>query len=130
MIVLVCGSRDAIDWQPVFAWLDLFAATHPVTKVIHGGARGIDSMADGWARQRQIPVDAYRITHETWRAQGKSAGPRRNQRMLDEGKPDVCIAFPGGRGTRDMRERSICADVPVINAGANHPIPDTIPKLD
>ena len=26
----------------------------------------------------------------------------RNQKMLDEGKPDLVVAFAGGRGTADM----------------------------
>jgi hypothetical protein len=34
---------------------------------------------------------------------GKKAGPLRNQRMLDEGRPDLVVAFPGGGGTEDMR---------------------------
>lgn len=30
---------------------------------------------------------------------GKAAGAIRNQQMLDEGKPDLVVAFKGGRGT-------------------------------
>jgi len=37
-----------------------------------------------------------------WDELGKKAGPLRNQRMLDEGKPDLVVAFPGGGGTKDM----------------------------
>ena len=33
---------------------------------------------------------------------GNAAGPIRNQRMLDHGKPDIVVAFPGGSGTADM----------------------------
>ena len=32
--------------------------------------------------------------------------------MLDEGKPDLVIAFPGGRGTFDMVSRAIEAGLP------------------
>jgi hypothetical protein len=45
--------------------------------------------------------------------QGKAAGPIRNQRMIDEGKPDLVIAFPGGRGTADMVSRAKKAGIPV-----------------
>lgn len=49
---------------------------------------------------------------------GKAAGPIRNQRMLDEGKPDLVVAFPGGRGTADMVRRAKAAGVPVrLNRG-------------
>ena len=43
----------------------------------------------------------------------KKAGPLRNQRMLDEGKPDLVVAFPGGGGTKDMVRRSVKAGVPI-----------------
>lgn len=45
------------------------------------------------------------------------AGFRRNQRMLDESKPDVVVAFRGGDGTEDMVKRAVAAGVPgAINA--------------
>ena len=38
----------------------------------------------------------------------------RNQRMLDEGKPDLVVAFPGGRDTADMVRRARSAGVEVV----------------
>lgn len=40
-------------------------------------------------------------------------GPLRNQRMLEEGKPDLVVAFPGGGGTKDMVRRAAKAGVPI-----------------
>ncbi len=40
----------------------------------------------------------------------------RNQQMLDEAKPDMVLAFPGGRGTDDMVSRAEKAGVPVTIA--------------
>jgi hypothetical protein len=37
-----------------------------------------------------------------WERLGRKAGPIRNQRMLEEGKPDLVVAFPGGTGTAGM----------------------------
>ena len=34
--------------------------------------------------------------------------------MLDEGKPDLVIAFPGGRGTADMVRKANRAGVKVV----------------
>jgi DNA-binding MurR/RpiR family transcriptional regulator len=51
-----------------------------------------------------------------WEAYGKAAGPIRNQRMLDEGKPDLVIAFsdlPTTSGTYDMIKRAKAAGIPV-----------------
>jgi hypothetical protein len=36
--------------------------------------------------------------------------------MLDEFRPDVVLAFPGGRGTADMVHRAIAAGVRVVEA--------------
>ncbi|HVM95122.1 MAG TPA: hypothetical protein VMT89_01980, partial [Candidatus Acidoferrales bacterium] len=48
-----------------------------------------------------------------WRRNGRAAGPIRNQQMLTEGKPDLVVAFPGGRGTRDMVNKAKAANVAV-----------------
>jgi len=33
--------------------------------------------------------------------------------MLDEGKPDLVVAFPGGGGTKDLVSRTVRARVPL-----------------
>lgn len=38
--------------------------------------------------------------------------------MLDEGKPDLVVVFPGGTGTADMVRRAKKAGVEVIEVGA------------
>jgi len=38
----------------------------------------------------------------------------RNQQMLDESRPDLIVAFPGGRGTKDMVDRATKAGVKVV----------------
>lgn len=32
--------------------------------------------------------------------------------MIDEGKPDYALVFPGGYGTADMRARLVVAGIP------------------
>lgn len=49
-----------------------------------------------------------------WDRLGRKAGPIRNQRMLDEGKPALVIAFPGGTGTAGMVAIARKGRVPVI----------------
>lgn len=93
--VLVCGGRDFDDYAFVASVLDFY---DPDT-VIHGAARGADSLAHRWAQNRCVPVESYPAN---WHRDGKAAGPIRNVKMLAEGKPDVVIAFPGGKGTEHM----------------------------
>jgi excisionase family DNA binding protein len=48
-----------------------------------------------------------------WEVYGKSAGPRRNEHMLREGKPDGFVAFPGGVGTAHLVRIAKAAGVKV-----------------
>jgi hypothetical protein len=110
MRILVCGGRDFDDYAMVCAALNAAHKKHFVQFIIHGAARGADSLADRWAAENGIHVRAFPAN---WKQDGKSAGPLRNQRMLDEGKPNAVVAFPGGRGTADMIARAKAAGVPV-----------------
>jgi hypothetical protein len=115
MRVLVCGGRDFADRQLAIDTLDSLDAERGIGRIIHGAARGADTLADEWAAARGVPVERF---HADWRAHGKAAGPLRNQRMLDEGRPGLVVAFPGGRGTADMVRRARAAGVEVIEVAA------------
>jgi len=108
--LLVCGGRDYRDAKRVAAVLDEFHAKTPVRCTIVGDADGADEMAFQWSIRRRVTATRFRAF---WESQGKKAGPLRNQRMIDEGKPDHCIAFPGGRGTNDMIVRCRRHNIPV-----------------
>jgi hypothetical protein len=41
--------------------------------------------------------------------------------MLVEGKPDLVVAFPGGRGTAGMMRLAKAANVEVIEVPERHP---------
>lgn len=82
-----------------------------VSVVIHGAASGADQMASHWARVNHIKEIACPAN---WKEHGKAAGPIRNQQMLDNYKPHLVIAFPGGRGTADTIRRATQANIPCI----------------
>jgi hypothetical protein len=50
-----------------------------------------------------------------WDKYGKSAGPIRNKKMLDEGKPDLVFAFPGGPGTNNMIKQAKEKNILIYN---------------
>lgn len=84
--------------------------------IIHGAATGADAHAAKWAKDAGIPDRPFKAN---WYPNGfgkldKSAGPIRNQQMLDDGKPDLVVAFPGGVGTADMVRRARIAEVKVL----------------
>lgn len=99
MRVLVCGGRTYSDIVRVFCVLDKLHVNAGIDCVIQGGAKGADRLALEWAVQTNVPVKTYEAD---WECFGKFAGPMRNKVMLEDGKPDIVLAFPGGRGTNDM----------------------------
>ena len=113
MRILVCGGRDFADKAAITNYLFRLDDERKITSIIHGGATGADTLAGKTAQLLQVPCTVYRAN---WKRDGKAAGPIRNQRMLDEGKPDLVVAFPGGRGTADMIRRAETQGVPVERA--------------
>jgi uncharacterized protein (DUF58 family) len=116
--ILVCGGRDYADARALGAELDALHAGNPVTDLIHGAARGADSLAAAWARSRGISIRPFPAD---WDRHGKAAGFLRNVRMLREGRPDLVVAFPGGRGTAHMVGLARRAGVAVLEAARPHP---------
>ena len=108
--VLVCGGRDFMHPIALIHMLDMYHHHYDISELIHGGARGADSMAERWAEKRDIPMKVFPAQ---WDKYGKSAGYVRNKQMLVEGKPIEIIAFPGGKGTNMMIQLALDSDYSV-----------------
>lgn len=113
MKVLVTGGRNYRDHKKIYNVLDKIDYKYHIEQIISGGARGADTLAQQWAIMRHIPYELYEIPDWCWKTLGKKIGPMRNQAMIDQGSPDLVIAFPGGRGTADMIRRSLQAKIRV-----------------
>jgi len=113
MRILVTGGREFDDWNTFKSQLcNLINTDYDI--IIHGDAKGADFCARLFAKsygfeEVRFPAD--------WKQYGKAAGSTRNQQMLDEGKPDIVIAFPGGVGTADMVRRAKKAGLEVVEVG-------------
>ena len=106
MRVLVTGGRDYRDRAKVNEELSKL----PISILIHGGASGADSAAADWAWDHHVHEAEVK---PQWDNFGAAAGPRRNAAMLAL-KPDLLVAFPGGRGTADMIRQAKAAGIPVL----------------
>ena len=104
--VLVCGGLNYGDKAKVCAELDKLQPK----LVIHGGAGGADQHAASWADTHTIPCMCFAAP---WFGAGHAGGPIRNRWMLEFGRPDLILAFPGGRGTESMTALSRAAGLPV-----------------
>lgn len=114
--VLVCGDRDYTDREGLWTVLDGFRReTDGTLTIIEGGARGADQFASEWADGKLAQGVRHVTFPAEWGRYGRAAGPIRNQQMLDEGKPDIVLAFhddiEDSKGTRDMLRRAQKAGV-------------------
>lgn len=134
MRVLVCGGRTFGVDDGVRMWIDDQAVIQrhvreqalftiildqihkriPIAQIIHGAAKGADSLANDWAFQKGVEV---RLFPAEWDRYGRRAGPVRNAQMLREGQPDLVVAFPESRGTRHMVQIAREAGVGVAVVG-------------
>ena len=117
MRLLICGDRHWKDKACIKQALE--SLSYPAGEslvIIHGAATGADTLAGEIAEELGIPVEVYPAQ---WKKFGKGAGPRRNQQMLEEGKPTHVWAFheylENSKGTRDMVTRAIGAGLPTTN---------------
>jgi hypothetical protein len=79
--------------------------------VVHGAARGADTIAGELARGFGMKVE---IHPANWEEYHRAAGPIRNQEMVDLGA-DICLAFlmPNSKGTADCIRRARKARIKV-----------------
>ena len=118
MKILCCGDREWDDLQLIY---DTLMEYPDFDYLIEGEAKGADKLSvsateaiiDFYRERRPektFDIEILKFPAE-WSKYGLAAGPIRNQKMLDEGKPDLVIAFhddlDSSRGTRDMVKRAL-----------------------
>lgn len=111
--ILVTGGRNFHNTIMVVNTLNKVVEDNPGREIvlIHGGAYGADKAASGWAKSkgvRQVECKA------DWKGHGKFAGPIRNTMMVKM-SPDICVVFPGGRGTNDCARKAKEAGIPIVD---------------
>lgn len=116
MKILVAGSRTFDDFSLLEKTLNRF--TKKVNKkdliVMHGGAKGADSLASRWCDKNFVTYKIYRPDYSKYPP--KRAPLMRNQEMVNEENIDLVIAFWDGvsRGTQDLIDRAEAKGLKVI----------------
>jgi hypothetical protein len=97
MITIIAGCRDFNNCLVVIEAIK--SSGIPISKVISGGATGVDFLGEAWAIQHHIPKQIFPAN---WKEYGKSAGPRRNQEMVDIADALIACWDYTSRGTLDI----------------------------
>lgn len=114
VFVTIAGPRDYTNKEFVDEMLeeilsDILAKEVLPIHIVEGGAYGVDSLAKLYALQNELP---YTEVKADWDKYGRSAGPRRNQKMAE--MSDYCIVFfKGSRGSASMIAEALKQNVPV-----------------
>ena len=110
MKILVCGDRD---WTDIWTIYDVLNKYPRDTIILHGAARGADTMAGTIAKKLKFTIHSCPAQ---WEKYGKAAGPIRNRQMLDM-NPDLVIAFHNNieksKGTKDCIKEAEKRGIPV-----------------
>lgn len=94
----VVGSRNFDDYEKLKTTLDLLESQYHIGKIISGGAKGADQLAEKWAHEKCIPCEIYL---PEWERYGKAAGIFRNKKIVSAS--DGIVAFWDGesKGTKN-----------------------------
>ena len=113
MRLLICGDRNWTDRNPIERYLSRY--TPETTVVIHGGAKGADSIAGEVAEELGMTVEVYPAE---WGKYHRAAGPIRNRQMLDS-QVDAVVWFhndiDSSKGTRNMIAQATKAGINVLS---------------
>lgn len=99
MILLVAGTRNYYDYNEMSAFLDFFHNEFGITQIVHGGARGADSLAAKYAKEHNIPTKVF---NADWDSMGIMAGMERNKEMheyISNFKDRMCLCFWDGKSS-------------------------------
>lgn len=100
-VICINGSRGITDLN-----LDLFIDPSHVGCVVTGGARGVDTIAEKWAKKHRLEWICYL---PQWNIYGKQAGMIRNKEMIDFA--DILISFWDGKSPGTLHAIGYCKKV-------------------
>lgn len=117
MRVLICGDRHWSNIEPIRFWIAKLQDWGYDT-VIEGEARGADSIARDEAEKAGMIIMKFPAN---WKKYKAGAGPIRNKQMIEEGKPNIVVAFhsniKNSRGTKNMINQARKAGIEIILVG-------------
>ena len=103
--VAIVGSRTFTDYELAEKFIDKVCDDDAIliSKIISGGAKGADTIAEEYARNHNIETQIFK---PDWEKYGKSAGYKRNVDIIEN--CDICIAFWDGESKGTKHDIDLC----------------------
>ncbi len=95
LTTIVAGSRSVTDQNTVEKAIQIAPIT--ITELVSGSANGVDTCAETWAEQNNIPIKTFPVTQQDYNEKGKRAPLDRNEEMVEYA--DALIAVWDGKST-------------------------------
>ncbi len=100
--VVIAGCRDYENYEEAKAYIDycISEIKNIYTLIfISGGCRGADSLGERYALENGYKIERYPAE---WNKYGKSAGPKRNEKMAKIADYIICFWDGKSKGTKSM----------------------------
>jgi hypothetical protein len=108
LILAIVGDRNFVNYEWLKAVID--KVNSPIYCIVSGGARGADTLAERYAREHEIDM----LVHPAhWDKYGKSAGYRRNKKIVKDADAMVAFLAKGSRGTKSSIDLANEKGIPV-----------------
>lgn len=116
MKVVVAGSRDIGQTKIVFRAIR--STGLEITEMASGSARGVDSIAENFARVYHVPFTQFPAYYDQY---GNSKGEERNKKIVEWADALVAVWDGESQGTRDLIRAMNLAEKPVFLFLVNTP---------
>lgn len=97
MRTIIAGSRSIDDYEIIDRAVR--ESGFEITQVISGGARGVDSLGEHWAKINRVPISVFKAKWDTY---GKRAGYLRNEEMAKQADALIAVWDGKSKGTEHM----------------------------
>ena len=102
--VVIAGCRDYINYKEAEEYIDYCLSNirkeHTII-IISGGASGADAIGEKYAHENGFENERYPAE---WSKYGRSAGPKRNEKMALVCDLVICLWDGKSKGTKSMIE--------------------------
>lgn len=97
MKTIIAGGRTVTDYSLVLKAVKESGLS--ISAVISGGATGVDSLGERYAKEKHLPLEVYPAE---WKKYGTSAGPIRNRKMAENAQQLIALWDGKSIGTKNM----------------------------